>query len=82
MEPEEIERALTELKDPTTASVLAKALGYTGSSPISMACREGRIPGAERRGWIWLIPLTGVRQAIQQGTLRPGWKRKPPTVKV
>ena len=75
MEPEEIERALAELKDPTTASVLARALGYGESSPISRACREGRIPGAERRGWIWFIPLAGVRQAIQQGTLRPGWKQ-------
>jgi len=75
MEPEEIERALTELKDPTTAPVLAKALGYGNSTAIANACRSGRIPGAEKRGWIWLIPMEGVYQAIRQGTLRPGWKQ-------
>jgi len=74
MRPEEIEHVLTELKDPTTAPVLAKALGYKDSTSITRACREKRIPGAERRGGIWLIPVDGVWEAIMQGTLQPGHK--------
>jgi len=75
MEPEEIERILTELKDPTTAPVLARALGYGNGTAIANACRSGSIPGAEKRGGIWLIPVEGIRQAVRQRTLRPGWKR-------
>lgn len=75
MEPEEIEAALATLTDPTTAPALAQALGYSSSTPISQACREGRIPGAHQSGrWIWLIPLTGVRMALTGNRLRPGWK--------
>ncbi len=72
--PEEIERILDQLKDPTTAPVLAEALQYEDYTSITRACREGRIPGADKRGGIYLIPLEGVRQAILQGSLRPRWK--------
>ena len=74
--PEEIERILDGLKDPTTASVLAEALGYKYKGSISRACLESRIPGAEKHGGFYLIPIEGVRQAIQQGSLRPGWKQE------
>jgi hypothetical protein len=74
MTSEEIEAALTTLTDPTTAPALAQALGYSNSTPISQACREGRILGAQKVGGLWLIPLHGVREAIQLRFLRPGWK--------
>jgi hypothetical protein len=75
MDPEEVEAALSQLKDPTTAPVLAEALGYRNRGSIVRACIDGRIPGAEKRGGIWLIPIEGVRQAIKDRTLRPGWKQ-------
>ena len=78
MDPKEIEAILDQMKDPTTAPVLAKALGYENNTSIAHACQDKRIPGAEKRGGIWLIPIEGVRQAIEEGTLRPGWKQKQP----
>jgi excisionase family DNA binding protein len=74
MSPDEIRGALDYLDDPTTATILAWVLGYKTSVTIATACRQGRIPGAEKRGGIWHIPLEGVCEAIQDRRLRP--KRK------
>jgi hypothetical protein len=74
MSPDEIRGALDYLNDPTTATVLARVLGYKTSITIATACRQGRIPGAEKRGGIWHMPLEGVCKAIQNRRLRP--KRK------
>jgi len=82
MEPEEIETALEGLTNPTTAPVLAGALGYRNYTSVTHACHRGGIPGAVKVGNIWLIPLAGVRQALKEETLRPRWKQKPPTVTV
>jgi len=71
MEPEEIEVILESLTNPTTAPVLAKALGYEDYTSITRACREGRIPGVMKVGSIWLIPQAGIRQALEERTLRP-----------
>ena len=71
MELEQLDLILSELDDPTTAPVLAQALGYRSNNSITHACEDGRIPEAKKAGGIWLIPLDGVRQAIQQKTLRP-----------
>lgn len=75
MNPEEIEQALSQLTDPTTAPALAEALGYKSSASINRACLDQRIPGIQKSGSIWLIPLDGVREAIKNGKLRPGWKQ-------
>jgi hypothetical protein len=75
MSPDEIEAALATLTDPTTAPALAEALGYQDAASITRACREDRIPNAIKIKGIYLIPIDGVRQAIENGTLSPGHKR-------
>jgi hypothetical protein len=74
MRQSEIEEILSELHDPTTPRMLAEALGYACSTPISSAARQNRIPGARKLGGVWLLSVDGVREAIRQKTLRPGWR--------
>lgn len=72
---DEIESALNQLDDPTTPVALAMALGYKTSVSIVLACKQGRIPGAEKNEGIWCIPLEGVREAVEKGSLRPSRKQ-------
>jgi hypothetical protein len=74
MDREEIEEILDGLPEVVTAHVLTREFGYKSQSSITRACQDGRIPGAYKMGGIWMIPASGIRKAIEQGTLRPGWK--------
>lgn len=57
-----------------TADEAARRLGISART-VRLAAMQGRLPGAARHGWMWMIPEEGL-QAFKRGV--GGWKKGEP----
>ena len=60
-----------DITDYLTLSQAAEALGYARPDTLRQYCSHGRVPGAKKRGSMWLIPRVWVLSERDSPTLAP-----------